>query len=509
MNNNTISNFVKIWVNQNKRTPFNIAIVKRVLSFLYNFLNQVCCPDENNLIPASVSKTREDDLFLFIKTQVKNNTPNIKDVSKARNILLQYIDNCCYDLDEDTLYAYIVYGQSNGTGMGFQPLSNVNNVAFNGSVKIQWDGVDEKQLIVTPNVSIGVDIDGDYIDRINEPVEFVGDYNPSVIGSNELTKIISQNKARKIQFISINASRNGATTDDISSFSPGQPYLNVGSSNYALLLQAIQVAQNYAISIGKKFKVPFIVYVQGETEVLFADGLGLTTQIYYNQVINLIQNLNRDISLITGQTTPVYFFDMQVSWDFEPSSDLNARDMLVKQAQYELNNGTTLFAIYPSQQLSTLSGSGHYDNYQIFKWSQSVAKNIYYTLYEGKNYVFNVNSILKEGNQLVLNLNVPVPPIYIDTSLGITQNSNFYAIDILGNPLTITNVAVTGPDQITITFASTLGDGYIYYGWTKDYLNNPDTSDLRPGSFVVDSDSYVSSLGIPCKNYLLSFQLSF
>src|SRR5580692_11764157 len=118
MNNNTISNFVKIWVNQNKRTPFNIAIVKRVLSFLYNFLNQVCCPDENNLIPASVSKTREDDLFLFIKTQVKNNTPNIKDVSKARNILLQYIDNCCYDLDEDTLYAYIVYGQSNGTGMG-------------------------------------------------------------------------------------------------------------------------------------------------------------------------------------------------------------------------------------------------------------------------------------------------------------------------------------------------------------------------------------------------------
>lgn len=394
-------------------------------------------------------------------------------------------------LDESALYGIVIVGNSNGTGMSTQsPPASFDNIALNNNKKVEWND-DESLMVIADNTQTTPQ------DRLAQHIfqpTFYGYYNPIVLVGNEMSRIIKETTGKTIQFITISGAVNGGTVDNGSDDT--LPELSNNSTHFQYLQQGLQRAQTYATSIGKTFKVPFVILVGGEIEAIKFATISESYTRYSSVLFQYRRNLQAMVQAITGDTYnfPIY----RTQHHAQQTTD--TRNMDVKQYAYD-SDIPDMPLISPTYYTSILQGFDHWDTHSIFEIFGLMSRNIFRKQYQGTwKSTFRPKSFSLNGNTITIEVNVPKPPLVIDVSRGTETNHGFTLIDTLSQEIPISSVSVSGT-TITIVAGWNPSGSTLYYKFKRPYA--PDLN--RFGSHIGDSDE-VETFGYTLRNYLLSFK---
>ena len=397
-----------------------------------------------------------------------------------------------YLLDENTLYALVIVGNSNSTGMSGQsaPVGYVNE-SINNNKKVQWNS-DNSAMEVVDNITYTTENNKDRLPQHIFQPGFYGYYNPAVLMANEMSRLIKERTGKTIQFISVSGATNGAMIDN---GADTLPELSNNSTHFQYLQQGIQTAKTYATSIGKAFKVPFVVMIEGEVESIRFNVIP-ETEYRYRSTLNVYRrNLQTMVHAITGDdyNFPVIRHQLHAQ---QTTDDIN---MTMKQIVLN-SHFNDMPVIFPTYHLSILSNFDHWDTIAIFKMYGFFTYSIFKYHYQKNKVLFKPKKITVSGNTITIQVSVPVSPMRIDTSRGVETNHGFTLKNGSNVEIEINSVTIVGNSIVLEAVSNPIG-GTLYYKLKRPYA--PDLN--RFGSYIVDSD-YISSYGYTLWNYLLSFK---
>lgn len=392
--------------------------------------------------------------------------------------------------DENALYAIIIVGNSNATGMSTQdpPVGWINE-AINNSKKVEWND-DESAMIIVDNTQTTPQ------DRLAQHIfqpTFYGYYNPIVLVGNEMSKIIQEKTGKALQFITISGAVNGGYVDN--GDDNGLPELSNNSIHFQYLEDGLQAAKTYADSINKTLKVPFAILIGGEIEAIRFPLVPESYTRYSSVLFQYRRNLQTMVQAITGDTYnfPIY----RTQHHAQQTTD--TRNMDVKQYAYD-SNIPDMPLITPTYQLSILMNFDHWDTESIFKIFGTIAHRIFKYQYQKVGKVFDPYKFTVEGTTITIDVHVPTPPLVIDTSRGTEENHGFTILGAGDVEIPISSVSVSG-NQIIINSSSDVTGATLYYKLKRPYA--PDLN--RFGSYIGDSE-IIETNGFTLRNYLLSFK---
>lgn len=411
-----------------------------------------------------------------------------KYVDITRSYIKQtFIDS--YLLDESALYAILISGHSNSTGMSYQarPASFVNE-SVNSNKKVEWNEA-ESAMIIADNVFSTPQ------DRLPQHIfqpTFYGNENPIVLVGNEMSKLIKEKTGKTIQFITVSGATNGSVVDNGAT---SQPELSNNSVHYQYFEDGIQAAKDYATGLGKTLKIPFMILINGEVEAIIYTSLGENEFRYISTLNQYRKNIHNTVTSVTGETYNFPIFRHQLhGQQMSETNNMNLK-------QYVLNSSfKDSPVILSSYQVSILSGFDHWDTTALFQIYGSFVNNIFRHLYQKNGVVFKPKKFTIAGNQITIDIDVPTPPLRIDTSRGLETYHGFVIKDSLSVEIPITTLEVN-ETSITLIAASSFTGGTLYYKLKRPYV--PDLN--RPASYIADSENF-PFYGSVLSNYLLSFK---
>jgi len=285
--------------------------------------------------------------------------------------------------------------------------------------------------------------------------------------------------------------------------------LKKGTSWYANgLAQAVR-AKQLADTIPRPFRIVATTIVHGES-----DHINKTPAAEYTADLAEWQHdYETDAQAITGQNTPVPLFETQMNsfttygeaTSSIPEAQLDAAEQYPGKV---IMVGPKYFFTYRPDGGST---SAHMPN-TGYRWlGEYYGKAIEKTLTTGTPWVpLSPKSISSTGKVLTLVLNVPVPPISIDTSAVLAAtNYGFEIYDGKLNTPHITDVSVTSDDTVTIMLDRQLSSTtptYLRYAYTGVARSKPGAD--QPGSArgnIRDNDTTPSLYGNKLYNWLVAF----
>ena len=290
-----------------------------------------------------------------------------------------------------------------------------------------------------------------------------------------------------------------------------------GTYGYAQLLAAITTAKQNCDANGLTCYVPCIAWTQGEEDMRCGGDAskygttGFEPTEYHNSLIALIEDLNKDIKKITGQTEDVVFVTYQTSshtsykrypriaMEQSLADDLSDKVYLVKP-NYNVE--------YKREGSSSDPGTQGLDGFEVHCPNKSYREmGNHYGIAAAEMVLLGKRpsrmypkSFHLSGTTMVIRFNVPVYPLVLDTtnvSNLADGNYGFCVYDVtegIGATGTIakattaiTNVAVTDIDEITITFSRTPQEGEVLtYGVNGDYWVNIDGVSTSRADYEVD-----------------------
>lgn len=392
--------------------------------------------------------------------------------------------------DEDALYAVIIVGNSNATGMSQQdaPVGWVNE-AVNDSKKVEWDE-DEVAMVIADNIHNTPQ------DRLAQHIfqpTFYGDFNPIVLVGNEMSRIIQEKTGKVIQFITISGAANGGMVDngDDNSFAE----LSNNSIHFQYLEDGVQAAKTYADSINKTLKVAFAILVGGEVEAIRFTAIPESYTRYSSVLFQYRRNLQTMVQAITGDTYnfPIY----RTQHHAQQTTDV--KNMDVKQYAFD-SHTLDMPLITPTYHASILQDFDHWDTESIFKIFGVMSHNIFRFQYQRNFKFFRPRRFTVSSNLITIDVDVPVAPLLIDTSRGNEENHGFTILDGSDVEIPITSVKVQG-SQIIIRATANVSGATLYYKLKRPYA--PDLN--RFGSYIGDS-AEIEAFGYTMRNYLTSFK---
>jgi len=318
---------------------------------------------------------------------------------------------------------------------------------------------------------------------------FCGPVNHTVLLARELRRYYLEKQNKNIQFITINYAIGGGHIDNIGTV-PGGYFLGKGSFGHTKMIEAVQLAKDYATSVGKNIEIAFIHMLEGAWELLLSSTC-TTSEEYRLLLKNFRFNVFSDTRSITGQSyIPRVFLTQEYI-----TSTTEGPEITMQQIQYDGSDEDVLL-IMPSYHLSTLQGFEHYETGSGIKLVSGLTEAIYNELNHTSSRVIP-GSVVKIDNRTIKLTVLSKDDIVINTSKGTTVGHGFKHFDgtnynlpasvsLLGKEITIT----TNED---ITVNSQLA-----------YMSAPPLNDARAGSFIstVSNNSY---LGYGNEQYLMSF----
>jgi hypothetical protein len=257
------------------------------------------------------------------------------------------------------------------------------------------------------------------------------------------------------------------------------------------------VTNGYALAqaAGKVFKVPAFFWTQGETDYTFSTPAAT----YKTALVTLRNNLDAEVKAITGQLEDVACISYQTQCH---GSFGHSNNPYIAIAQYQVMK----------------ENANHYVACPLYWGSevhQSAANSKKLGAYYGiayKRIVIDGDtswrplmpiSTNRQGTLLLVRFNVPRGELTLDTVLHTAQtNSGFTLVDSGGVAITISSVAITGPDTVKVTAATTIPAGAkLRYGWG----NGTAGGNLRDsqGDFIVFNGG---GLDIPMHNWCVIFE---
>lgn len=290
-------------------------------------------------------------------------------------------------------------------------------------------------------------------------------------------------------------------------------YLNPFDEN----LRQVADAKAIATAAGKSYVVRMVTAIHGESDdYAYAtntqefpldgtDGTSQSLKSYADGLLEWQRDYETAVKAATGQTEPVPLLISQFSgWNDISTS-------AVTQFQYEahVRSAGKVVLVTPAYTLDWAPDCRHYTAKGERQLGEYFGKAYARTVFQGLRWEpVRPTKVTHAGNTITARFTVPVPPLVLDTTRVIDPGHyGFEVVDAAGAPIAISEVALSGPDTVTIKVAAPPAAGAkLRYAFT----GVPHTC---PGPFVGprgnlrDSDATPSQYGYELFNWSVHFQV--
>lgn len=279
-----------------------------------------------------------------------------------------------------------------------------------------------------------------------------------------------------------------------------------GSNGYNTVINNVSRAYQFYKAKGLKVKVLAYCYIQGESEV--------ETSVDYKGLLSQMQiDFSNDIKAMTGQIEDVPCCVFNLSWIGNPKQvDFASNNMRVCTAQMELvrdnenfiaSSPTYCCGYNPNDQIH-LSNIGEYllGQYQGIALSKLINGEKHKGVYP--------KSIEVQGNNIIINVNVPTKPLKVNTTLLSNVSNKGFSVINSSDIDIIVDVSITDNQNgiITITCNENPVGSKLRYGCNGttegSYTDGP-RGNISDSNGLIDVANILGKL-YPLDNYMQFFE---
>jgi hypothetical protein len=290
-------------------------------------------------------------------------------------------------------------------------------------------------------------------------------------------------------------------------------YLNAFDEN----LKQVTDAKAIAAGMGKSYVVRMVTSIHGESDDFAyatktqefpldgTDGVAQEIKSYADGLIEWQRDYEANVQKITGQTQPVPLLISQFSgWNDIATS-------AVTQFQYEAHARTKgkVVVVTPGYTLDWAGDCRHYTAKGERQLGEYFGKAYARIVFEGKRWEpVRPLKVTHAGNAITAKFAVPVPPLVLDTQRVVDPGHyGFEVVDAAGNAVAIANVALAGPETVTITLGTAATATHrLRYAFTGVPHTCPGPS-AGPRGNLRDSDNSPSQYGYELFNWGVHFEV--
>lgn len=232
-------------------------------------------------------------------------------------------------------------------------------------------------------------------------------------------------------------------------------------------MMQVQNAKALAQAAGKTYVVRAVTVIHGQGEsdsneqnftfLQSTDGSGRRLLNYTDGLLDWWNDFNVEVPKITGQVEPIPLFVSQFG-------SMTTATSIIPQRQLDAHTSSNgkVILVTPNYPFQHYTDCNHYTNYSQRRLGAYFAKAYQRVVIEGGKWEpTRPLSVTRAGNVLTVKYVVPVPPLVIDTVRVDPSGANFPVAPVYGfiyrdstMSASITNVAVTAPDTVTITLSN-------------------------------------------------------
>ncbi len=232
-------------------------------------------------------------------------------------------------------------------------------------------------------------------------------------------------------------------------------------------LMQVQSAKALAQAAGKSYVVRAVTAIHGQGEsdsneqnftfLHSTDGSGRRLTSYTDALLDWQQDYDTKVRQITGQAEHIPLFVSQFG-------SMTTATSIIPQRQLDAHrlSGGKVVLVAPNYPFPHYTDCNHYTNHSQRWLGAYFAKAYQRVVVEGGTWEpTRPTSISRAGNIITVKYVVPVPPLVIDTQRVDASNDKFPVPPLYGfvyrdstMSASITDVAVTAPDTVTITLSA-------------------------------------------------------
>ncbi len=297
-------------------------------------------------------------------------------------------------------------------------------------------------------------------------------------------------------------------------------------------MMQVQSAKTIATNMGKSYVVRGVTAIAGQGEsdtmeqnftfLVSTDGANRRINNYTEALFDWQWDYETKVQAITGQAEPVPFFISQ----FGSMSNMTPLFSLIPQRQLDahIQSNGKINLVTPNYPFQHYTDCLHYTAHSQRRLGAYFAKAYEKVVIEGGKWEpTRPDSITRVGNKIVVKYVVPVPPLVIDTTrIAAYVPANYDITPVQGFVFrdstlsaSITNVAVTAPDEMTITLsnAPTGNNKILRYAYERQKANACPGPTAGARGNIRDSDTstgyHTDANGVPYElfNWSVAYQL--
>jgi hypothetical protein len=223
--------------------------------------------------------------------------------------------------------------------------------------------------------------------------------------------------------------------------------LKKGTTAFANGIAQVKAAKALADMMKRTYVVRGVTNVHGESDHVSGN------KMYAENLAEWQADYATDVTAITGQTLPIPMFHTQMSsW-----TKYGQATSVIPQAQLDASRKSAgkLVLVGPKYTALYVSDGVHLSNLGYRLMGEYYAKAYRRVVLDGGTWTpLQPKSIARAGVTITLDLDVPVPPLVLDTTLVTDPGSYGFEVVDDGKPAKIMSVALAGPTSVKITLAA-------------------------------------------------------
>jgi len=225
--------------------------------------------------------------------------------------------------------------------------------------------------------------------------------------------------------------------------------LKRGTPPYDSGMEQVRAARDLARAANLSYVVRAVTNVHGESDHITRNAA------YAADLATWQEDYERDVRELTGQAEPVPMFITQMSsWTMYETTK---SAIPFAQLAAHVDSPGKVILVGPRYHLRYAEDGVHLTNEGYRHMGEDYAKAYRRVVLEGQPWEpLRPRRLRREGAVITVDFHVPAPPLVLDTKLVSDPGRyGFSYTDESAAPPAIANVAVTGPDTVAVTLAST------------------------------------------------------
>ncbi len=248
--------------------------------------------------------------------------------------------------------------------------------------------------------------------------------------------------------------------------------------------------------------------VHGETDAALGNGSG-NPSAYEGYLSEMQQDYESDFNTLTGRNDHIPLF-------YSQQNSAYPHQMAVAQLRAHRTYDDDIYLIGPTYQYPYAVDGGHLQAMSYRRLGEQFAKVMNQVLFENEDWdPLMPKVVARNGSNVYVWLNVPVPPVVFDTTNVVQRTDGKYGFEFIqtGGTTTLSSVSIVDDDVVKAVLSGT-PDGttprlkYAAQILNASYQGDP-TNASKSGGNMRDSDASVSpssdSSGYPLYNWGVSF----